>query len=556
MFPVQRVLRYAIGLFLWALPPVLPAQPLPDAASAETADRVRNNVESLRALLQSLQSKEREIARVQEELRAAPDEITESELLEHLGQLKNEQAELARQFERFAVSVDTSIFGEEPEKTFDWQQELGNLLKPILEELKSATAESRAIADLRSQIDALEERHDVAAKGVENLEALEAEATAPALQQRLQEEFEQCRQRRDDARNQLRALEIQLETRLAERESLLDETTSYVQNFFRTRGLNLLLGILAFCAVFFGVRFLASASQKIRPSRKEKTFTSRLGLLLTQVASVLGGLLAMLLVFNTVGDWFLLGIVVIFLLGVGWASIKTLPQYVETMKLMLNVGPVREMERLVFDGTPWLVDSLGFSAVLVNPLLDGGRQRLPVKHLVGMHSRPNGEQEEWFPCRQGDWVRLSDGTFGRVAYQTPSAVQLVELGGSQIVYQTPDFLAMAPKTLSTNFRIATTFGVDYKHQAICTTEIPERMEAHLTQGLARVVDPKLIKNVNVAFKEAAPSSLDYEIELDLDGQAAPKYRVLQRAIGRLLVEACNEHGWEIPFTQVTVHQAS
>lgn len=141
--------------------------------------------------------------------------------------------------------------------------------------------------------------------------------------------------------------------------------------------------------------------------------------------SVLGGLAAMMLVFNMAGDWFLLGIVIIFLVGVGWASINTLPQQVETIKLMLNIGAVREGEYLVYDGTPYRVDALGFSAHLNNPRLDGGTRLLPVKYLVGMTSRPVGPSEAWFPCEAGDWVELADGRIGIVISQTPAAVELL-----------------------------------------------------------------------------------------------------------------------------------
>lgn len=538
-------------LFLTAAPYRAPAQtnPAPEPAS------LQSNVRSLEELLKSLLSKEREIARIQEQLQAAPDEVTRAELLEKLKRLKDEQREIADQFERFAVAVDTSYFAEKPKQKFDWQQEVSGLVQPILTELKSATAESRAIAELRSQIDAQEKLHQVASEGAANVEQLLAASPSPALQARLEEELHEWQQRRDDAKHQATALRLQLENKLAGRKSIVDETRHYAQRFFRTRGMNLMLGVAAFCAIFFGIRMVSYLSRKLRPSGKAATFTTRLGSLIFHLLSVLGGLLAALFVFNMAGDWFLLGIIIIFLIGVGWAGIRTLPQYVEMVKLILNVGAVKENERIVFDGIPWKVDSLALSARLVNPLLAGGRVVLPVKYLVGLHSRPPGEKEEWFPCREGDWVELSDGRTGRVAYQTPSTVQLVELGGSQVVYQTPAFLGLNPRTLSTNFRITVTFGVDFKHQAIATTEIPRKLQARVESGLGDVVAPKLIKNVSVEFSGASASSLDYEILVDVDGDAASKQTILRRAISRLAVDACNEHGWVIPFTQITVHQS-
>lgn len=525
---------------------------LPEAAEGQQ-DKTESTVKSLEAFYKTIQSKEEQVESLRQKFQAAVDDVTRNQLLERLKEATEEAERLNRQFEEFAVAVDLGVFVEEEQKEFNWQDELASLLRPIVAELKNATAETRIIGELRSEIEEAKKREETAAEAVENLERLLAADPGPELQARLETDLNRWSQRRDDARNRRTALEVQLQNRLADRKSVLDETTSYAKNFFRTRGLNLLLGVGAFLAVFFGVRLLGRLYDRMRPTGKGQTFSTRLGALLFQLVSVLGGLAATLLVFNMVGDWFLLGILLIFLLGVGWASINTLPNQLETIKLMLNVGSVKEDERLVFAGTPWCVESLAFSARLVNPLLDGGVQVLPVKHLVGMHSRPNGEKEEWFPCRPGDWVELADGRIGRVSYQTPSAVQIVELGGSQVVYQTPDFLALSPRNLSTGFRITTSFGVDYQHQAQATTAIPQAMQQKLEAELPARAGAERVQHVRVEFSQAAASSLDYEIEVDLAGEAAPKLPAIRRAIPRLLVDACNENGWVIPFQQVTVH---
>lgn len=515
-----------------------------------------SNLQSLEALQQALVSKEQEVAQVQQQLLAAQDEVNRQELSEQLRAVKDELDEQRLQFEKFAVEIDLSPFIDEEEKAFDWQEELGKLLKPIMAELESATAESRAIGELRGQINDVSEQKDLAGKAVANLQHLLAASPSPALEARLQDRLTHWQRIESEASNQYTALDLQLQNRIAQRQSLLDETTGYAKNFFRTRGMNLILAVGAFCLVFFGIRGVIHLSGRMKRKKSEKNFTTRLTALLLQMFSVIGGLAAMMLVFNMAGDWFMLGIIVIFLLGIGWASINTLPNHIETVKLMLNIGPVREGERLLFQGVPYRVDALSFSARLVNPLLDGGVQLLPVKALVGHHSRPPGEKEEWFPTRAGDWVELSDGRMGRIAYQNPSSVQLVELGGAQVVYPTDAFVALNPRNLSTNFRITTTFGIDYKHQAIATTEVPERMAAKLEQALPDVVGRDALKNVRVLFHCAGASSLDYEIHVDVDGKAAARVPVIRNAIQSILVDACNENRWEIPFTQITVHQAN
>jgi hypothetical protein len=262
-----------------------------------------------------------------------------------------------------------------------------------------------------------------------------------------------------------------------------------------------------------------------------------------------------MIVFNVAGDWFLLGIVIIFLIGVGWAGIKTLPTQVETIKLMLNIGAVREGQALIFDNCVYRVDSLGFSAKLSNPHLEGSARLLPVKYLVEKTSRVPGSNEQWFPCEKGDWVELSDGVIGRVKSQTPGAVELELFGGARATYATPEFLALHPKNLSTGFRVETSFGIDYKHQPVATTTVPQAMKSKIEQGLKKEFDVASIKNVSVLFANASTSSLDYSVVVDVAGDAAPLIREVRAALQRLLVEACNENGWEIPFTQLTLHQA-
>jgi hypothetical protein len=458
------------------------------------------------------------------------------------------------------LEIDLRPFIDEVDQPFDWQKELSKLLKPILAELESATAESRAIGELRAELNQVEERKALAGQAVARLERLFAEGPSDDLRERLEERLAHWQRIADDTANRYTALAIQLENRLAQRQSVFDETTTYAKRFFQTRGLNLLLAVGAFSVVFVGVRFLSSLVERFQASKggagtAGTRFSSRLTALLLHVFSVLGGLIAMMLVFNMAGDWFMLGIIVIFLIGVAWASIKTLPSQVETVRLVLNIGAVREGERIRFDGLAYQVESLGFTVRLVNPRLDGGLREIPVKALVGLYSRPSGAEEDWFPTRPGEWVDLADGRMGQVSRQSPSAVHLREIGGEDVVYPTDIFVGLNPRRLSEGFRIVSTFGIDYRHQAIATTEVPERMRQRLEEGLTDVVPREHIKAVAVYFQSAAASSLDYEIQVDVAGDAARQTPLIRHAIQRILVDACKDNGWEIPFTQMTLHQA-
>jgi hypothetical protein len=539
-------------------PPVLDAVPFPDAPHIPQIDNdetITRNLQSLEALRRSLESKAQNIRILRERLQTNPDEITRKELLDQLSKEMLEQEHLRLRFERFAVGIDIGKFIEIKEEAFDWQDELFKLIKPILAEFKSATAESRKIGELRADVQHYGELAGVAVKALEQLEKLLQADPPDPLKTDIAELAQLYRQRLDNAKNQELAAQKQLDMLLAKRKSVLDSTTGFAQNFMRNRGLNLLLGIASFCAFFFGVRGVYLLWNKIHYKRTDRTFSTRLAALIFQLVSVFGGVFAMLIVFNIVSDWFLMALVLVFLIGVGWAGIKTLPQQMDTIKLVLNTGSVREGERLEFQGMPWKVDKLGFWVQLVNPLLDGGKQLLPVKFIVGMHSRPFGRNEVLFPCRLHDWVELADGRIGQVTEQNPAMVQLTELGGARIVYQTSHFLSLSPRNLSTNFRLETVFGVDYRHQSMATTQIPAKMKDKLTAEMPALVPAEQILHISVEFMQAAASALEYRVEIDFDGAAAALYKRLQHAMQRILVDACTENGWDIPFTQVTLHTA-
>lgn len=528
----------------------VPVEPGPDVSAPG-----QGTLQSLEALQRALAMKEVEATTLQEQLAAATDDLMRDDVRRRLQEVRTAIEEQRRQFDGFAVDIDLSPFSPQKETKFDWQEQVGKLLEPILAEFENATAESRVIGQLRAQLQDVRKRRDLAGKAVTNLEALLAQPASTELLARLTSRLENWRRIWEEANNEFSALDLQLQSRLAARESVLDQTTHYAKNFFKTRGLNLLLGILAFCLVFFGFRLGDYVARKVRRKGTEKQLSSRLTTLLFHVFSILGGLVGMMLVFNLAGDWFLLGIIIIFLFGVGWASIKTLPQQVETIKLMLNIGAVREGEFIIYEGTPYCVDSLGLSAHLNNPRLEGGTRLLPVKYLVGMNSRPIGAQEVLFPCEKGAWVALAGGQVGKVLSQTPAVVQLAAPGGEQIVYPTAAFLGLQPKNLSAGFRVETTFGVDYRHQALATTEIPAKMQAKLQAELPRIIGPENISEIRVFLSGASNSSLDYAIWADLEGPAAPFYLQVPAAIQQILVDACNEQGWTIPFTQVTIHNA-
>ena len=163
--------------------------------------------------------------------------------------------------------------------------------------------------------------------------------------------------------------------------------------------------------------------------------------------------------------------------------------------------------------------------------------------------------EERRPCKTGDWVLLSDGMRGKVIGISPELVQLIERGGAHRTYQTADFLGQSPLNLSTNFRLKETIGITYDLQKESVTTIPDILKGHIEKRAADEGYADQLLNLRVEFEQANTSSLDIVVIADFDGVLADLYNRLRRAIQRWCVEACTEYHWEIPFTQLTLHQA-
>jgi hypothetical protein len=261
-----------------------------------------------------------------------------------------------------------------------------------------------------------------------------------------------------------------------------------------------------------------------------------------------------MIVFYVVEDWVLFSLGILLLLGIGLTLRTALPRYWMQIQLFLNVGSVREGERIDLDGLPWRVRQINFFTMLENPTAELS-QRVRIDDLVDLKSRPIKRSDPWFPCKAGDWVRLSDGMRGKVSGITQELVELIERGGARRTYLTEDFLGLSPMNLSRSFRLKETIGISYNLQRESVAGILGTMKDHIEQRMADEGYADSLHSLRVEFEKANTSSLDLVVIADFDGALAEIYGRLRRAMQRWCVEACSEYGWEIPFTQLTLHQA-
>lgn len=475
----------------------------------------------------------------------------EIELAARLDELKN-------QFDELATGVRNEDLKTADEANLDLAEEVREILRPGVRALKKATEKPRETEMLRAREKRLAEQAELAKGALDRLSRWKKGEVDGDSFERVAELRELWESRQKDAEGQLEALAVQMEQQESEKEPVLKPVSEAFQNFFKGRGLNVLKALGALVGTWVVLRWLWRLLNRLPFLRKQNhgAFAWRLLELSLVVGSALLAAMAALFVLYFSGDWLLLTLFLVLLVGLGWTAKSTIPKTFDQTKMLLNLGPVRKGERLTFEGVPWEVGTIGVYTELRNSELTGGLIRMSLKRLSTLRSRPHDSSEAWFPTKTGDWV-LANDALGKIVTQTPEYVQVVRLGGARETYLTPDFLALAPVSLAKSFRVRSVFGIDYAHQAIAPAEVASIFKAKLALGLVELLEDRdQLNSVNVEFSSAGASSLDYAIMADFKGEAAARYEKLRRGIQRICVEVCNEQGWGIPFTQVTIHQAS
>ena len=525
-------------------------QPVSASAADTTLETLRTLILSREVVKEQLKAKiqERRKAGTQEEIAVLTNEI--NELNKKLRDIEHDLASVA-------AGISPDIFSEKLDGKFDWRDEVQNLVTPLVLQLKKMTERPRRIEFLRGEIERNEKQLATVKKAIENLDVMSQKTGADDAQ--VKRELNQIRgfwtAKEKQIRDDLQVSRFQLAELMKERESILGTTQNILRSFFKSRGRNFVLALAAFFASFFLMRWLYRLVYRYSPvhQAKDRTTFMRLSDVISHILTFGISGAAMITVLYISGDWLLLSFSLILLVGLAWTAREGIPRFWKQIQLMLNLGTVRENERIVYNGVPWRVATLGVYATLENPCLRPSELRVPLRDMIGMNSRQFHPDEPWFPGKIGEWVILSDGTCGELISQTGEMVVLRLVGGARKTYRTSDFLGKSPMNISADFRISVVFGFDYAHQNIITTEIPEKLMEAVRRGLVYKGFEHDIVQLKTEVEAAGASSLDLIIIADFSGRIAPHYNALKRIIQHYAIEACTANGWNIPFPQLTVH---
>jgi len=510
--------------------------------------------ESLRNIQNAIDQKRNTIRELKEQQKKLEDASEKESIELKVGRLKNEISGLQQSFEHIALGgINQSILTEQPEVKIDWREEIEQVSRPLLSTLKELTAKPRELDSLRRDIERREDQLKVISRALESVSFYKDQPLPPVAIESINQLVNEWEQRRDDAQRALEIASYKLASMNVETVPWYTSTGEAFKDFFRGRGLTLMLAITVSIIIWLIFKGLLKLYWRWLAHSRDDESVRRAPLILYshRLITAIFIVLAVIMVFYVRGDVLFLTLAMVALVGAALTLRQTLPRYTAELRLLLGVGPVREHERLVLDGIPFIVESLSVYTVLRNPALEG-MVRLPLHAMDSLTSRP-ASKEPWFPCQPGDHILLSDGNLGKIERQTIELVEIMVLD-SLMQIRTQDFLAQNNRNISRHgFGIVSTFGIDYQHQGICLDIVPDRFrEAIIAKFKAAGMGDEIL-DVIVEFKEAGASSLDYRIYLTLRGHAAKAFFKAQRLVQQACVDVCNREGWIIPFTQITVH---
>lgn len=545
----------------WVAEPIR-AQPAPaQVASTQT----KSETETLRALASSQAGLVKSIEAQQAAVKAAAGTPAAEAVQRELTELEARRLALEQDFSAVAAGITSEDYHgkKQDEAPLSLEQELSRLLIPMVSEVRKLSKKPRALQELQDSLQQQERREELAQVAVTNLQThLKALAAAKEPKQSdltklLQRLLESWETRLSESQTRALAIERQIEELRGEDIGIWGLLAEAGQTFVVTRGRNILLAILAFVSVFFGLRLLYFYGLKLVPiSKMERlSFFSRLLGLLNQSLSLALGVLAALAVLYASGDWLLGGVAMLILIAIAIAAKNGLVTYFEQVRMLLNLGSAREGERVLIDGVPWRLGKINLQTRLTNPCIDGPGLRLPIETLMGMTSRACGKHEAWFPCRVGHTLLLGDDLMVKVEHISPDFVEISYRAGVTRHIPTAEFIKLQPANLSEGFLVTSTLGLDYRHQKDITGAIPEQLQKDLNNALRGSVPEGQLLEAKALFKEAGASSLDLLLVAKFAGSVADQYLDLRRQLQQIAVESCNRHGWSIPFPQLVVHPA-
>lgn len=461
------------------------------------------------------------------------------------------------------TSINLSHDNSKKTKT-TFSDDIKQILDPALNTFKRISEKPRQIQELSERMESLQSRYANAQKAKEGLELYLKSNTHKSLKWKLKESIKTTDQLIKSLKVKLEDLQFKIMKIEKNEESIVTTFSSIIFEFIKTKGKNLILSLIVFLTFFWlfkigQAKFIDLVLFRVSRSNSKEVYNwvIRPTRVIYNVLTTLISFFLSILTLYVLNDWVLVTLILITFAALIWSSKQYLPIFLEQSKIVLNLGSVREGERVIYNGLPWKIDSLGYYCRLSNPFLSGASLRVNTKELINSHSRRPEETEPWFPTKKGDWVIVGD-TFGQIILQSPEQVIVKLLGGESKYYPAKEFYQTTPKNLSNGFGIEFVFGVDYSLQQEMFSNVLPKFRDSIQKVLFQKhpeIQGKVIET-SVDFLKPNASSLDFRFFMKCSGEIAHLKLKLERSLQEECVKICNENDFNIPFNQMTVHMSN
>lgn len=510
--------------------------------------------EKLRQVVDAIERQQRQLSTLQQQRNTKADAPADPELDKAIAVAQKQLDDLRQQFIEFATDNYELLHNDEPQQLdINLQQEILQVIYPLLREMKQLSDRPRVLEKISSQISFYQQRAEALDKGLNHLREVIAHTNDRTLLGPLRKLETTTTNAQTEVQQKLDSLQRRQADLESDSPPLWSSLGSALRDFTTGMGWHVLIALALSVATYLLVQLLSRLPMPLLERRKlhAYTFIERSVFFLARVLGTLLAATVLLIALYSQGEWVLLGVAVILVLGALFGMKNLLPNYLVEIRTVLNLGSVRQDERLIYNGLSWRIADLDFYTTLHNPALSGVL-RVPLTQICKLSSRPFHSEEPWFPTAERDWVQMSDGIKGWVVRQTPEFVQL-NVGESEITYRTEKFLEGRPQNLTKGFAVSSIFGLDYQHQSEVLTTIEPQLQAYLQQAITQQDFAASCVHIIAEFASASASSLDFRLVALFKGEAAEHHGRIQRWLQRAALECSNANGWEIPFPQMRLH---
>ena len=251
-----------------------------------------------------------------------------------------------------------------------------------MKEMKGLTSHVRAKSAQRDKIVYFDERIPVAEEALANIETRLSKTDPGALRDSLTSLRDEWQDQLTFMTSQLQSAQFQLSKLEASEVSLTEASQSYFKTFVKNRGRYLGQALLVVLGVLLFGRLVYRGLERFAPAYRAelRSFRTRLFDLLFRLFITTAAILGPMVVFYVAQDWLLFSVGLLLLLGIALTLRTAVPRFWHQIQLFLNVGTVREGERIEMDGLPWRVRQINFFTLLENPAAD--LQPFETTHLL------------------------------------------------------------------------------------------------------------------------------------------------------------------------------